>query len=171
MNTSETGIKFELTAGKFVLYLSALIEFAISQGNNISLIVKHSRRPICAHTHHKGSSSSVISWLLMLIMISGPLQASVAMHSNLNASDKQVQDLVTQFEETAADREGHHCVAESEYCQTPLSACAAHFNCSTISLTGSPKLPVLVQNYHHDLIADAMVSTRFPDPLMRPPRP
>jgi hypothetical protein len=170
MSTSATGIKFELAPGKFVLYLSALIEFAMSQGNNISLIVKHFRREICAHTHHKGSSRSVISWLLMLTMISGPLQASVAMHSNLNTSGKQVQDLVTRFQEAAVTSEEHHCIAVSEYCQTPLSTCAAHFNCTPVSLPGPPQLAVQAPFYHHHPVVDVTVSTRFPDLPKRPPR-
>jgi hypothetical protein len=169
MNTGVTGIIFELAAGKFVLHLNALIKLAMFQKNNYSPLVKFSRLLTCRYKQQQISGRSMISWLLMLIIIIAPFQASAAMHSNLNTQEGGNQTV--QFEETAADREGHHCVAESEYCQTPLSACAAHFNCTTISITGSPKLPVLVQNYHHDLIADAMVSTRFPDPLMRPPRP
>ena len=171
MNTSATVAKFELVPGKFVLHLNALIKLAMFQKNNYSQLVKFSRLLTCRYKQQQISGRSMISWLLMLIIIIGPFQASAAMHSNSNTQEGGNQTLTVQFEETATDREGHHCVAESEYCQTPLSACAAHFNCTTISLTGSPKLPVLVQNYHHDLIADAMVSTRFPDPLMRPPRP
>jgi hypothetical protein len=85
----------------------------------------------------------------------------------LNTHDKVTQALVVQFQETAVDSEEHHCIAG--YCQ-PLSACTAHFTCTPISLTSPPQLSVQMQFYHHHLITDVAVSTRFPNLLKRPPR-
>ena len=137
------------------------------QKNNYSQSLKSIPHLTCTHTHRKVSSRSVISWLLTLIMITGPLQASFATHSNFNTHDKVTQTLVIQFQETAVDSEEHHCIAG--YCQ-PLSACTAHFTCTPINLTSPPQLSVQMQFYHHYLITDVAVSTRFPNLLKRPPR-
>ena len=168
MNTRAISIIFELTAGKFVKYFNALIKLAMFQQDNYSQPLKSLPHLTCAYKHQKVSGRSRISWLLILIMITGPLQASFAAHSNLNTHDRETQTLVVQFQETAVDSEEHHCIAG--YCQ-PLSACTTHFTCTPINLTNPPLLSVQIQIYHHHLIADVEVSTRFPDPLKRPPRP
>jgi len=167
MNTRAISIIFELAPGKFILYFNALIKLAMFQQNNYPQSVKDSHRQTCTRKHHKVSGRSMISWLLTLIMITGPLQASFTMHSNLNSQDRETQALVVQLQETAVDSEDHHCVAE--YCQ-PLSTCTAHFNCTPISLPGPPQLSVQMRFYHHELIANVAISTRFPDLLKRPPR-
>ena len=167
MNTGVTSIIFELAAGKFVLTINALIKIAMSQENIISLRVKRSRHQTCKFKHHGVSGRSMISWLLMLIMVTGPFQASFAMHSNSNTPDRETQALAAQFQQAGGDSEQHHCIAE--YCQ-PLSACAAHFTCTPMDLNSTPQLSVQAQFYHHDLIADVAVSTRFPGLLKRPPR-
>ena len=167
MNPRVTGIIFELVPGKFVLYVSALIKLAMSQENNFSLYLKRSHHRTCTFKHHKVSGRSVISWLLVLIMVTGPFQTSFAMHSNSNTHDREIRALAAQFQQTADDSEEHHCIAE--YCQ-PRSACAAHFNCTAVGLNSSPQLSAQAQFYHHDLIADVAVSTRFPGLLKRPPR-
>ena len=120
----------------------------------------------CTYKHRKISSRGMISWLLILIMISGPLQASFTTHS-LNTLDRETQALVAQYQEATVDSEGHQCIAEN--CQ-PQSACAAHFNCTPISLTNPPQLSVQMQIYHHHLITDVALSTRFPNLLKRPPK-
>jgi hypothetical protein len=168
MNTSTTVTKFELVPGKFVLHFNALIKLAMFQENNYSPPVKHSRHLRCRQ--RKISGRCMISWLLMLIIISGPLQASIAMHSNLNTQDRENQALTVQFQQTAVSSEEHHCIAVSEYCQTPLSTCATHFNCTPVSLPGPPQLAVQAQFYHHHPVVDVTVSTRFPDLPKRPPR-
>ena len=168
MNTRAISIIFELAAGKLVLYFNALMKLAMFQQNNYPQSAKNSRRLTRTNKQRKISGTNMISWLLMLIMVSGPFQASVAMDSNLNTQDRE-KTLTIQFQEAAADREGNHCIAESSYCQ-PLSACTAHFNCTPISLTSPPQISLQVQFYHHDLVADIAVSTRFPDLLKRPPR-
>ncbi len=168
MNTRAISIIFELAPGKFVLYFNALIKLAMFQQNNYLQSVKNSHHLTRRNKQREISGANMISWLLMLIMVSGPFQASVAMDSNLNTQDRE-KTLTVQFQEPAAGREGNHCIAESPYCQ-PLSTCVAHFNCTPISLTSPPQISLQARFYHHHLVADVAVSTRFPDPLKRPPR-
>lgn len=167
MEPVTTGFKFELTPGKWVLYLNGFAQLAMFRKNNYSQPVSRSRHLTCAFDYSKASGKGMISWLLILIMIVGPFQASFARHTNLNTPDRQPPALVAQLQEAVVDIEEHHCIAD--YCQQ-LAACAAHFNCAPASLTSPPQLSLQTQFYHHHLVADIEVSTRFPALLKRPPR-
>jgi len=168
MDTSAVVTRFELVRGKFVLYFNALIKLAMFKEISFSQhTAKRSRQPTCTHGHRKALCRGTISWLLILIMINGPFQASTAMHANMDTADKEVWSHMAQFTDATVDIEEHQCI--SEQCQQS-SDCAAHFNCSPTSLINSSQLSSQVQIYHHDLITNAAVSTRFPDLLKRPPR-
>ena len=167
MNTSATISKVELVPGKYVSYFYAFLKLAMFKGTNFSQTIKPSCQLGYTYKHQKVSGRSIFSWLLVLIMISGPFQASIAMHPNLNTQDGGNQVLVAQCQETTVDDGELHCTVG--HCQS-LSSCATHFSCTPISLTSSPQISLQAQFYHHDPVADVAVSTRFPDPLKRPPR-
>jgi len=168
MDTSAAVTRFELVRGKFVLYFNALMILALfKESNFLHHTAKRSRQPTCTHRHRKASYRGMISWLLILIMISGPFQASTAMHANMGTADREAWSHMVQFTDATVDIEEHQCITEQ--CQQS-SDCATHFNCSPISLVNSSQLSLQVQIYHHDLISNVAVSTRFPDLLKRPPR-
>ena len=109
----------------------------------------------------------VISWLLILILSTGPFQSSIAMPFDLNAPDQANQVLVVQSQEIPFANDGQRCIVN--FCQL-LSACAAHLNCNPITSSSSPQLFAQAQFFYHLSIGNVAVSTRFPDLLKRPPR-
>ena len=167
MDTNVAATRFELVLGMFVLYFNALMKLAMFKEINFLTTMKRSRQPTCTRRHRKASCRGTISWLLILIMISGPFQASTAMHANMDRADREARSHMALFADTTVDINKHHCITEQ--CQQS-SDCTTHFNCSPISLVNSSQLSWQVQIYHHDLIPNVAVSTRFPAPLKRPPR-
>jgi hypothetical protein len=112
------------------------------------------------------SIAKMISWLLILILSTGPFQSSIAMHFDLNAQDQANQVLVVPSQEIVSTSDGQSCIVN--YCQV-LSACAAHLNCNPSTSSSSPQLSAQAQFFYHLTIGKASVSTRFPDLLKRPP--
>lgn len=168
MDTNAAVTRFELVLGMFVLYFNALMKLAMfKESNFLQHTAKRSRQPTCGYRHRKASCRGMISWLLILIMIVGPFQASTAMHANMDTADREAWSHMAQFTDATVDIEEHQCITEQ--CQQS-SDCTTHFNCSPISLVNSPQLSIQIQIYHHDLISNVAVSTRFPDLLKRPPR-
>jgi hypothetical protein len=108
-----------------------------------------------------------LSWFLFLIIATAPLQPSAAMNTDSNHPGQDDQDLVTQTRETALASEGQNCVVI--FCHS-LSACAAHFHCTPGVSSSALPLFVQAQFFHHPMIANASLTTRFPDLLKRPPR-
>ena len=113
------------------------------------------------------SAVKMISWLLILILSTGPFQSSVAMHFDMNAPAQDNQVLVTQPQETASTSDSQSCIVNS--CQS-FSACAAHLNCNPVTSSSSLQLSAHAQFFYHHLIGNVSVSTRFPDLLKRPPK-
>jgi hypothetical protein len=109
----------------------------------------------------------IISWLLILILSTGPFQSSIAMNVDLSDFDQDNQVLVVQSQETAFCSDGQSCVVN--FCQL-LSACAAHLNCNLITSSSSLQLSAQVLFFYPVLIGNITVPTRFPDLLKRPPR-
>ena len=109
----------------------------------------------------------MISWLLILIISTGPFQSSIAMHFDLNDPDLDSQVLVAQPQETVSSSDRQSCIVN--LCQS-LSACAAHLNCNPFTSSSSLQLSAQAQFFYHILIGDISVSTRFPDLLKRPPK-
>jgi hypothetical protein len=113
------------------------------------------------------SVAKMISWLLILILSTGPFQSSIAMHFDFNAPGQDNQILVAQPQETVFTSDRQNCIVN--FCQL-LSACAAHLNCNPITSSSSPQLFAQAQFFYHLSIGNVAVSTRFPDLLKRPPR-
>ena len=113
------------------------------------------------------SAVKMISWLLILILSTGPFQSSIAMHFDINAPAQNNQVLATQPQETAPNSDSQSCIVN--FCQS-LSVCAAHLNCNPVASSSSPQLFAPAQFFYHLLIGDVSVSTRFPDLLKRPPK-
>jgi hypothetical protein len=111
--------------------------------------------------------AKMISWLLILILSTGPFQSSIAMHFDLNAPDQANQVLVVQSQEIPFASDGQSCIVN--FCQL-LSACAAHLNCNPITSSSSPQLSAQAQFFYHHLIGDVVMSTRYPDLFKRPPK-
>ena len=109
----------------------------------------------------------LISWLLILILSTGPFQSSVAMHFDINAPALDNQILVVQPLETASASDSQSCIVNS--CQL-LSACAAHLNCNPVTSSSPLQLSAHGQFFYHLPIGDVSVSTQFPDLLKRPPK-
>jgi hypothetical protein len=109
----------------------------------------------------------MISWLLILIISTGPFQSSIAMHFDANAPVQDNHVLVTQPQEAASTSDSQSCIVN--FCQS-LSACAAHLNCNLVTSSSPPQLSAPGQFFYHLLIGDVSVSTRFPDLLKRPPK-
>ena len=128
---------------------------------------KRWQRAVNESTFVSSRVRNLVSWLLILIISTGPFQSSMAMHFDLNAPDQDNQVLVIQPQETAfaSDRQG--CIVN--LCQSP-SACAAHLNCNPFTSSSPLQLSAQAQFFYHVLIVDVSVSTRFPDLLKRPPR-
>lgn len=167
MDTNAAITRFELVLGMFVLYLNALIKLFMFKESNFLPTAKRLRQPTCTYRHRKASCRGMISWLLILLMINGPFQASTAMQANMDRADREAWSHMTKFADATVDIEDHHCITEQ--CQQS-SDCTTHFNCSPISLVNSLQLSWQVQIYHHNLISNVAVSTRFPALLKRPPR-
>jgi len=125
--------------------------------------------------HRSGNGTAIvglrfrklISWLLILVFSTSPLQASVAMHIDLNDPVQDNQVLIEQSRETAFVNDTQNCVAN--FCQV-FSACAAHLNCNPIGSSSPLQLDAQAQLFYHRLIVDESVLTRFPGLLKRPPR-
>jgi hypothetical protein len=113
------------------------------------------------------SVAKVISWLLILILSTGPFQSSIAMHFDMNTPVQGNQVLVAQPQETASASDSQSCIVNS--CQL-LSACAAHLNCNPVTSSSPLQLSAHAQFFHHLPIGDVSVSTQFPDLLKRPPK-
>jgi hypothetical protein len=113
------------------------------------------------------SVAKLISWLLILILSTGPFQSSIAMPFDLSAPGRANQVLVVQSQEILFASDGQSCIVN--FCQL-LSACAAHLNCNPITSSSSPQLSAHAQFFYHLLIGDVSVSTRFPGLLKRPPK-
>ena len=109
----------------------------------------------------------LVSWLLILIISTGPFQSSMAMHFDMNASAQDNQILVAQPQETVSTSDSQSCIVN--FCQS-LSACAAHLNCNIVTSSSPLQLTAPAQFFYHLLIGDVLVSTRFPDLLKRPPK-
>jgi len=109
----------------------------------------------------------MISWLLILIISTGPFQSSIAMHFDMNAPAQDNQVLVVQPRETASTSDSQGRIVN--FCQS-LSACAAHLNCNPVASSSPPQLSAHAQFFYHLLIGNVSVSTRYPDLLKRPPR-
>ena len=90
----------------------------------------------------------LISWLLILVFSTSPLQASVAMQLDLNDPGKDSQVLIEQSRETAFVNDTQNCIAN--FCQV-FSACAAHLNCNPINTSSPPQLDALAQLFFHRL--------------------
>jgi hypothetical protein len=109
----------------------------------------------------------MISWLLILILSTGPFQSSIAMPFDLSALGRANQVLVVQSQEILFASDGQSCIVN--FCQL-LSACAAHLNCNSITSSSSPQPFAQAQFFYHLSIGNVAVSTRFPGLLKRPPR-
>jgi hypothetical protein len=109
----------------------------------------------------------LVSWLLILILSTGPFQSSIAMHSDMNAPVQDNQVLVVQPGESIYTSDSQSCIVN--FCQS-LSACAAHLNCNPVTSSSPLQLSAHAQFFYHLLIGDVSVSSRFPDLLKRPPR-
>jgi hypothetical protein len=109
----------------------------------------------------------LVSWLLILIISTGPFQSSIAMHFDMNAPAQDNLVLVTQPQEAASTSDSQSCIVN--FCQS-LSACAAHLNCNPVASSSPPQLSAHAQFFYPLLIGDVSVSTRFPDLLKRPPK-
>ena len=113
------------------------------------------------------SVNKMISWLLILIMSTGPFQSSIAMHFDMNAPVQDNQVLVTQPQEAVSTSDGQSCIVN--FCQS-FSACDAHLNCNPVVSSGPPQLSAHAQFFYHHLIGDVEMSTRYPDLFKRPPK-
>ena len=112
------------------------------------------------------SAVKMISWLLILILSTGPFQSSIAMHLDINTPVQGNQVLVAQPQETVSTSDSQSCIVN--FCQL-LSACAAHLNCNPVTSSSSLQLFAPAKFFYHLPIRDIVVSTRFPDLLKRPP--
>jgi hypothetical protein len=110
---------------------------------------------------------NLVSWLLILIISTGPFQSSIAMHFDMNAPAQNNQVLVTQPQEAASTSDSQSCIAN--FCQS-FSTCATHLNCNPVASSSPPQLSAYAQFFYQLLIGDVSVSTRFPDLLKRPPK-
>jgi hypothetical protein len=128
---------------------------------------KRWQRAVSESTFVSSRVRNLVSWLLILILSTGPFQSSIAMHFDMNAPAQDSQVLVTQLQETASISDSQSCIVN--FCQS-LSACAAHLNCNLVTSSSSLQLSAPAQFFYHPLIGDVVVSTRFPDLLKRPPR-
>jgi hypothetical protein len=113
------------------------------------------------------SAVKMISWLLILILSTGPFQSSIAMHFDMNTPVQGNQVLATQPQDAASTSDSQSCIVN--FCQS-LSACAAHLNCNLVTSSSRPQLFAPAQFFYHLPIGDVVVSTRFPDLLKRPPK-
>jgi len=167
MGTNAAVTRFELVLGMFVLYFNARMKLAMFKESDFLTTIKVSRQPTCKRRHRRSSCRGTISWLLILVMISGPFQASTAMHANMGKADGHPLIHMAQFAGAKVDLEEPRCITE----QCPQSShCATHFNCSPISLVNSLQSSLQIPIYHHHPIPNVAVSTRFPDLLKRPPK-
>ena len=115
------------------------------------------------------SAVKMISWLLILILSTGPFQSSIAMHFDMNTLVQGNQVLVTQPQEAASASASGSQSCIVNYCQS-LSACAAHLNCNPVTSSSPLQLSAHAQFFYHLPIGDVSVPTQFPDLLKRPPK-